>query len=331
MKSLRKLVSLLLAVVFIFSMAACGSTDSAKPDSSSGSTGAGSSVAANSAGSTGAQTDSTSGGKDVTIKVGSKDFTENLILGELYALALEAKGYKVERVFNVASSVIHTSLVNKEIDIYPEYTGTGLLSILKHELVTDPKKVYDIVKDEYAKKFNLVWLNYSSANDGQGLVIRTETANKLGIKTISDLQAKADQIRFASQGEFEQREDGIPALEKTYGKFKFKSLKVYDNGLKYQVLSNDEADVAVAYTTEGQLVNKDKFTLLVDDKYVWPPYNVAPVVSKEILDKNPDIAEVINKINGSLDTDKITKLNAEVDVNKREYEEVAKEYFDSIK
>lgn len=326
MKISKKLLSFLLAVLFIFSLAACGSSK----DGSTGGAAANSSVSG-AASATGEQPETTPVAKGVKIKVGSKDFTENLILGELYALALEAKGYEAERVFNVASSVIHTSLVNNEIDIYPEYTGTGLLSILKHDLVTDPQKVYDIVKEEYAKQFNLVWLNYSSANDGQGLVIRTETANRLGIKTISDLQAKADQIRFASQGEFEQREDGIPALEKTYGKFNFKSLKVYDNGLKYQVLSNDEADVAVAYTTEGQLVNKDKFTLLVDDKYVWPPYNVAPVVRKDTLDKNPDIADIINGINSSLDTDKITKLNAEVDVNKREYEEVAKEYFDSIK
>lgn len=322
--NVKKLITLLLAVVFIFSLGACGSSTGSSDSSSSV-------VTDSSADSSSAQASSSTTSKDVKIKVGSKDFTENLILGELYALALESNGYEVERVFNIASSVIHTSIVNNEIDIYPEYTGTGLLSILKHELVTDPQKVYDIVKEEYAKQFNLEWLNYSSANDGQGLVIRTETAKTLGIKTISDLQANADKIRFASQGEFDQREDGIPALEKTYGKFNFKASNVYDNGLKYQVLTNNEADVAVAYTTEGQLVNKELFTLLEDDKYVWPPYNVAPVVRKDILEKNSDIADIINKISASLDTDKITKLNAEVDVDKKEYEEVAKAYFDSIK
>ncbi|MDF2635699.1 MAG: Substrate-binding region of ABC-type glycine betaine transport system, partial [Pelosinus sp.] len=112
-------------------------------------------------------------GDKVTIRIGSKNFTENLIVSEIYALALEDKGYKVERVPNIASSIIHNALVNGEIDLYPEYTGTGLLAILKKDLLTDPKRVYDTVKSEYLKQFNLVWLNYSSANDGQGLVIRT--------------------------------------------------------------------------------------------------------------------------------------------------------------
>lgn len=269
-------------------------------------------------------------GDKATIRIGSKDFTENLVVGEIYALALEDAGYDVERVPNIASSVIHTSLVNDEIDLYPEYTGTGLLSILQKDLITDPQEVYNVVKSEYEKQFNLVWLDYSQANDGQGLVIRTDVANELGIKTISDLQAHAGEIRFASQGEFDEREDGIPGLEKVYGPFEFKSSKVYANGLKYEVLSNDEADVAPAYTTEGQLV-KEEFTLLEDDKQVWPPYNLAPVVQKTVLDANPDIADILNKISASLDTSKVTELNAAVDVEKREYEEVAKEYYDSIK
>lgn len=273
---------------------------------------------------------SNSNGDKATIRVGSKDFTENLVIGEIYVLALEDAGYNVERVPNIASSVIHTSLVNDEIDLYPEYTGTGLLSILQLDLITDPQEVYNVVKTEYEKQFNLVWLDYSKANDGQGLVIRTDVANKLQIKTISDLQANANEIRFASQGEFDEREDGIPGLEKVYGTFDFKSSKIYANGLKYEVLSNDEADVAPAYTTEGQLV-KEEFTLLEDDKQVWPPYNLAPVVQKEILDENLDIADILNEISASLDTAKVTELNAAVDVDKKEYEEVAKEYYDSIK
>ncbi|HBD00650.1 MAG TPA: glycine/betaine ABC transporter substrate-binding protein [Lachnoclostridium sp.] len=264
------------------------------------------------------------------IKIGSKNFTESLILGEIYALALEDKGFKVERVFDIASSVVHTSLVNGDIDLYPEYTGTGLLAVLKLPLETDPQKVYDIVKEEYAKKFNVVWLNYAQANDGQGLVITTEASEKYGIKTISDLQKNATKLRFASQGEFDVREDGIPALEATYGKFDWASSKVYDNALKYEVLSAGEADVAPASTTEGNLIDP-KFTLLEDDKAVWPPYNIAPVVRKEVLDANPDIAEILNAVNTKIDIKTITELNAEVDVNKREYEEVGKEFYDSIK
>ncbi|MXO81392.1 glycine/betaine ABC transporter substrate-binding protein, partial [Paenibacillus sp. OT2-17] len=211
--------------------------------------------------------------KAATIRIGTKDFTENLIVGELYALALEGAGYKVERVPNIAGSVIHSSIVNNDIDMYPEYTGTGLLSILKVDMLTDPGTVYKKVKGEYKKQFKITWLDYSKANDGAGLVIRSEVSKNLGITTITDLQKHVSKLRFASQGEVDQRADGIPALEKVYGKFNWKSSKVYDNSLKYEVLKNNEADVAPAYTTEGQLVNKDQFTLLKDDKQVWPPYN----------------------------------------------------------
>ncbi len=266
-----------------------------------------------------------------TIRVGSKDFTENLVIAEIYALALEDNGYTVERVSNISSSLIHNSIVNDEIDLYPEYTGTGLLSVLGEDMETDPEKVYKTVKKEYEKQFNLTWLDYASANDSQGLVIRTEVANSLNIKTISDLQAHASELRFASQGEFDEREDGLPGLEKTYGTFNWQSSKVYDNSLKYSVLENDEADVTPAYTTEGQLVSTDKFTLLEDDKQFWPPYNLAPVVRDNILDDNPDIKTILNNISAKLDTETVTELNAKVDVDGQEYTDVAKEYYDSIK
>ena len=151
-------------------------------------------------------------------------------------------------------------------------------------------------------------------------MIRTDVAKQLGISTISDLQEHAPELRFASQGEFDAREDGLPALENKYGTFDWKSSRVYDGGLKYEVLLNGEADAAPAYTTEGQLAEKDKFMLLEDDKQVWPPYNLAPVVR-----------DILNKISASLDTDTVTALNAEVDVDKRAYEEVAREYYDTIK
>lgn len=266
-----------------------------------------------------------------TIRIGSKDFTENLIIAELYALALEDAGFEVERKMNIAGSVIHTSITNDEIDLYPEYTGTGLLAILKLDLITDPDVVYETVKEEYAKQFNITWLEQSQANDSNGLVIRTALAKELNIYTVSDLQKQAQQIRFASQGEFEYREDGIPGLEKVYGKFNFQSITLYDNGLKYKILESMEADVAPAYTTEGQLVNTDLYTLLEDDKNFWPPYYLAPIIRTEVLDENPDIAEVLNKISASLDTKTVTMLNAKVDVDQLEYEEVAKDFYDSIK
>jgi len=273
----------------------------------------------------------TADGDKKTIRVGSKDFTENLIIAEVYALALEDAGFKVERVPRIAGSVIHTSIINNEIDLYPEYTGTGLLSILKLPMESDPVVVYNTVKKEYNDRFKLTWLDYSPANDSQGLVIKTSKADELGIKTISDLQSKASEIRFASQGTFDEREDGIAGLEKVYGKFDWKSHKVYDNSLKYQVLKSDEADVTPAYTTEGQLVNKDEFKVLTDDKQFWPPYNPAPVIKNDILEKNPEIAEILNSITKELTTETVVNLNSQVDVDGKEYEVVAKEFYQGIK
>ncbi|MBE6742010.1 MAG: glycine/betaine ABC transporter substrate-binding protein [Ruminococcaceae bacterium] len=264
------------------------------------------------------------------VRVASKDFTENEIVAEVYALALEDAGIEVERVMDVGSSVIHTSLTSNEIDLYPEYTGTGLISILNLDPITDPDEVYNTVKEEYEKQFKVTWLNYSAANDGQGLVIRTETAEKYGIKTISDMQKYATELRFASQGEFDERADGIPALEATYGKLKWKSSKVYDNSLKYEVLANDEADVSPAYTTEGRLT-EEQFTLLEDDKQVWPPYNLAPVVRDEVLEAHPEIAEALNKVSAAFTTENITALNAKVDIDGEEYTDVAREFYESIK
>ena len=264
------------------------------------------------------------------IRVGSKDFTEGLIVSEIYALALENAGFEVERVFDIAGSLVHTSLVNKEIDLYPEYTGTGLLTVLGMDAITDPQLVYDTVKEEYKKQFQITWLDYAEANDGHGMVIRTDVAQQLGIATISDLQAHASELRFASQGEFDVREDGLPALAAMYGPFDWKNSRVYDGGLKYQVLSSNEADVTIGYTTDGALADTDSYTLLEDDKRVWPPYNLAPVVRDEVLEQNPEIAEVLNAVSAKLDTATLTKMNAQVDVEKQEYEDVAAAFLASI-
>lgn len=275
--------------------------------------------------------ENTSGNAKQTIKVGSKDFTESLIVSEIYADALEDNGYTVERIQNIASSVIPQSIVAGEVDIYPEYTGTSLLTIFDLPLEKDPDKVYDLVKKEYEKNGVLTVLDYAQANDSAGIAIKTSVAEKYNIYTISDLQKNANKIRFASQGEFDQREDGLPGLNEVYGSFTFKSSTVYDNSLKYQVLLNDEADATPAYTTEGQLSNKDEFTILDDDKKFWPPYNLMPVIRQDVLDSNPEIKDIINNINKDIDTDTLIELNAKVDIDGEDYAEVAKEYYESIK
>lgn len=266
-----------------------------------------------------------------TIRVGSKDFTESLIVAEIYALALEDNGYKVDRKLNVAGSLVHTAITDDEFDLYPEYTGTALLSVLQMDMDSDPDSVYNTVKEEYNKQFELTWLDSTQVNDRNGIAIRKETAQQYGIATMSDLQANAEKLKLCSQGEFEQREDGLPGLAKVYGEFNFASIKLYDSGLKYQILENGEADVCPAYSTDAQLVNTDKFAYLEDDKQFWPPYYMAPVVRNDALKENPEISEILNKVSAKLDTETMISLNAKVDIDKQEYDEVAKEFYDSIR
>ena len=269
------------------------------------------------------------GSNDETIQVGSKDFTESLLVSEIYALALEDNGYEVERIQSIASSVIPQSLESGEIDLYPEYTGTSLMTIFNLPLQTDPDAVAETIREEY-EAIGLTTLDYAPANNAQGIAIRTDVAEELGITTISDFQANAGEIRFASQGEFDLREDGLVGLAEVYGEFNFADSTVYDNSLKYQILRSDEADATPAYTTDGQLVNTDEFLVLEDDKNFWPPYNLVPVINQEVLEANPDIADILNAINADLTTEQVIELNAAVDIDGREYEEVAAEYYESL-
>ncbi|HZK23030.1 MAG TPA: glycine betaine ABC transporter substrate-binding protein [Atopostipes sp.] len=269
------------------------------------------------------------GSNDETIQVGSKDFTESLLVSEIYALALEDNGYEVERIQSIASSVIPQSLESGEIDLYPEYTGTSLMTIFNLPLQTDPDAVAGTIREEY-EAIGLTTLDYAPANNAQGIAIRTDVAEELGIATISDFQANAGEIRFASQGEFDLREDGLVGLAEVYGEFNFADSTVYDNSLKYQILRSDEADATPAYTTDGQLVNTDEFLVLEDDKNFWPPYNLVPVINQEVLEANSDLADILNAINADLTTEQVIELNAAVDIDGREYEEVAAEYYESL-
>ncbi|WP_042168646.1 glycine betaine ABC transporter substrate-binding protein [Paenibacillus gorillae] len=260
------------------------------------------------------------------VVVGSKNFTESLLLGEIFALALEDAGIKVDRKLNLGGTLIaHEALKKGEIDVYPEYTGTGLLNILNEKPLPDPKQVYDRVSDYYKKEFNLVWLDPSQANNTQAIAISRSASEKYGITTLSDLQAKAGEINFAAVPEFEEREDGLLGMNRVYGDFKFKSLKLFDYGVKYRVVLNDEAQATIAFGTDGDLLNPD-LVVLKDDKQLWPPYNVAPVIRQETLDKDENIATILNNITAKLDDKTLQKLNAEVDINKKEYTDVAKQF-----
>lgn len=260
------------------------------------------------------------------IRVGSKNFTEQSILGEMYALVLEKAGYSVERKFNLGGTpVAQAALQSGDIDLYPEYTGTGLLTVLKEQAISDPKQVFDTVSTAYKQKFNLVWLDPAPMNNTQALAMTVEGAQSYQIKTISDMVAKASELTMIGAPEFEVREDGLPGLKERYGNFQLKEYKAVDSGLRYKGLMDGEADVAVAYGTDGE-ISAFKLVVLEDDKQLFPPYQVAPVVRQQTLDANPELAKTLNALAPKLTNETMQRLNYEVSGDQKEPADVAKAF-----
>jgi osmoprotectant transport system substrate-binding protein len=262
----------------------------------------------------------------VTITVGSKDFTEQFIIGEMYAQLLEDAGFKVERKLNLGGTpVAQAALLNGEIDLYPEYTGTGLLTILKLPVQNDPKQVYETVAKGYQDQFNLIWLDPAPMNNTQALAMTQDGAKKYGITTISDMVAKANQLIMAGPPEFQEREDGLPGIKAKYGDFNLKEYRAVDPGLRYNALVSGQVDVVVAFGTDGEL-SAFNLVLLKDDKGLFPPYQVAPVIRQQTLDANPKIRDVLNALAPKLTNEVMQHLNYEVSGQRREPADVAKEF-----
>jgi osmoprotectant transport system substrate-binding protein len=261
------------------------------------------------------------------VKVGSKNFTESFILAELYALALENAGLKVERKLNLgATDVAQAALQKGDIDLYPEYTSTGLLTVLKLPAQQDKDAIFKAVKDGYAKQFNLVWLDPAPFNNPQALATTKTVAEKYHLKTYSDLSKAAPSLVFGAPPEFYEREDGLPGLKKAYGGFEFKTGRQLDPGLRYPALQQGQIDVTVAFGTDGQ-INGFGLVLLEDDKALYPPYQAAPVVRQAALEANPGIAAALNAVSPLLTTEVMQALNWKVDgPDKLEPAEVAKTF-----
>ena len=266
------------------------------------------------------------GSEPVTVTVASKGFAEQFILGEMYALLLEDAGFTVDRKGALGGTpVLHESLLSEELDVYPEYTGTGLLTVLQMDVMTDPSAVFDTVSEAYAEQFSLAWLDPAPMNNTQALAMTEARAAELGIVTFSDLAAQASNLVLAGPPEFAEREDGLPGLQATYGGFEFSNYLAVDFGLRYPTLLNGDADVAVAFGTDGEIF-ANGLRVLADDKGLYPPYQVAPVVRQSVLDANPGIAEALNKVAPLLDDATMQDLNNRVTGEGKEPEAVAREF-----
>jgi osmoprotectant transport system substrate-binding protein len=258
------------------------------------------------------------------LRVGSKNFTEELILGELYAQALEHAGLPVSRRFDLGTTdIAMAALLRNEIDLYPEYTGTALLDVLHLPPESDAARAYASVKAAYAKRFDLVWLARAPMNDTQALATTHAVAARYALRTLSDLAPKASELRLGTVPEFLSRADGLPGLQKRYGGFHFKALRVLDNGLKYQALEHGDVDVVVAFSTEGQL-QADRLVVLADDKHLFPAYSVAPVVRAAALAAKPALGPALDRVSPLLTDAVMQECNLQVEgPQKREPADVA--------
>jgi glycine betaine/choline ABC-type transport system substrate-binding protein len=319
----RKPLLILLAVLCLgFAIAACGD-DEESPSSGSGSSG--------SSEASGNEIQPIEGAESKpAITVGSKNFTEQFVLGEIYAQALEAAGFKVEKQLNLGSELLaYKALQAGEVDAYPEYTGTALVSFFKvktADVPRDAQKAYEDTKAGMAKD-NITALAPTPFENTYRLGMTKEGAAKAGNPTkISDLAEEASDLSITGFPECKQRQDCLLGVEDTYG---LKFGKFVTSEQKYQVLDSGDADVAFIFTTDGDLAS-GKYVILDDDKKFFPPYNVTFNVRNEAMEiLGPEGQEVVEKIQEPLTEKVMQELNARVDVDKQKPAEVAKAYLES--
>jgi osmoprotectant transport system substrate-binding protein len=255
-------------------------------------------------------------GNDVAI--GAKNFTEELVLGELYAQVLERHGLRVTRKFNLGGTQVAMEALRRgDIDLYPEYTGTALLSVLKETTIPSAPEIYRLVSRAYRERYGLRWLAPAPFNDTQALATTEAGSKKFGIRTLSDVARVAPQLRLGAIPEFTTRLDGLPGLQKAYGGFQFAHIALFDIGLKYTALETGRVDVVVAFGTDGQIAY-DRLVLLADDKHFWPAYQAAPVVREDALVRLPALATWLDEVSPLLTDDVMRRLNELVDREKQD-------------
>ena len=267
-----------------------------------------------------AKTETTTQGNRVVIA--SKDFTESIILAEIAAQLLEARGVSVERQFELGGNLPHEALLSGKVDLYPEYTGTAYAAILHHTPISNPRQVYEQVKQEYATQFGLDISLPLGFENTFAMLVRGEDARRLKLKTISDATPYAPGWRAGMGQDFMSRADGFPGFSKAYG-LKFREVREMDLSLTYIALASKQVDLIAGNSTEGRIATLD-LVQLEDDRRYFPPYEAVYVVRKAAL--TPTLSEVLSKLSNAITTDEMRKLNYEVDGNKRDVKEVVREW-----
>jgi glycine betaine/choline ABC-type transport system substrate-binding protein len=312
--SARALFAALLAVALALAAAACGSSNS----STSTSAAAGKKIVSN-----------PKNGK-VTLTIGSKNFTEQIVLGEIYSQALQAAGYKVDKKLDLGSETVALqALKSSKISGYPEYASTALTSFFgkqPEQVPGNPQKAYQDANAEF-KKEGLVAFPPTPFASANAVGTLRSTAQKLGLKNVSDLTGKSQSMSLYGSPECRQRIDCLLGLQRYYH-LQFKKFVPVDIGLRYTVLDKKQADLSILFTTDAQLAaDKDKYVILADDKHVFPAGNVIFVTDQNVVKKaGPDYEKTITRVQSGLTTKTMQELDARVDIDHQQPADVASQY-----
>ena len=325
-----RLLLLLLAVLSLgLVVAACGE-DEQEP-AGSGSQGSESSPQEPAGGQAAIRRNEENAG--VTLTIGSKNFTEQQVLGQVYAQALEAAGYTVETELNLGDEQTALRALRRgTIDAYPEYTGTALLSFFEvptEELPSDPQEAYDQVRTRFAQDgiTAMAPTPFTSSNE---IAVTRETAQRLGLRRISDLQGQADELVMYGSPECRQRQDCLLGLQQVYD-LDFRRFVPVDIDQRHEVLENGDADVSVVFTTDPQIARNEE-VLLEDDRGMFPPYNSTLLVRDQAVEEaGPDLQRTVELVNRNLDARVMQELNARVDLDRETPEAAARAYLEQFK
>lgn len=261
------------------------------------------------------------------IVIGSKPMAEQYILVEILSQLIEEHtDIYVEEKFGIAggTSNLHPALLEGDIDMYPEYSGTGWLFVLKEELINDPDELYEKTKAAYEEEYNVIWTEPYGFNNTFTLAMKKDKAEDMGIETFSDLGAKSSDLKFGAEYDFYERDDGFPQLSEIYG-LNFQDKKEIDIALKYKAIEEGQVDVINAFSTDG-LLKEYNMKILKDDKDFFPSYKAATIVKKETLDKYPELEAVLNKLAGQITEDDMIEMNFKVEKENQDPEDVAEEF-----
>jgi osmoprotectant transport system substrate-binding protein len=266
---------------------------------------------------------------DVSITVGSKNFTEQFILGEIYAQALEAAGYKIRKDLNLGSEQIaFRALKGGDIDAYPEYTSTALTSffdVKATDIPSDAQQAVEQSRDEFERE-GLVAFDPTPFTSANAVGMLKKKADELGVKNVSDLEGKSQDLTLYGSPECRQRPDCLVGLEQDYG-LEFRRFVPVDIGLRYEVLDKGQADLSIIFTTDAQLSTRNDVVTLEDDKKVFPPGNVTFVARQETVDQaGDDLQKTIELVQKGLSEEVMRELNARVDVDREEPRQAARAY-----